>query len=413
MSHGKFNKLMDGKRQGVYHLSFSDAGGAANVAKTLVEFQSSKYGNVHFMNIISGSLYDKEILFKNPDLACSSFIDNYVLRKRNTETLYSNYRISYLNSNTKILKSSDKKIFHIHWLPGFIQAKQLNAFFNTTNKIIISLHDMWFFTGGCHQSGDCSNFIDGCKKCPIVKKPFRKIVEKNLDFKIKAFLNSSNVQVVATSKWILDKFMNSNIMTVNPPTLIFNPIETEIFKIESRRSFEFVDNTLTLGFISNHLHDKSKGSDKIKILISKISSELPNFKIRLIVVGNGKIELNGMGIELTHQGYLSSQKSLSRFYNQIDFLISLGSNETSSTVIKEAMSCGCPVISIQNESNIELLKNNQNSITGDSMEQLVSRFIYFLEHGNYRLLSFHARDFIVENFDVSVISELYSHLYYE
>ena len=34
--------------------------------------------------------------------------------------------------------------------------------------IVWSLHDMWAFTGGCHYTNECLNYLKGYGNCPVL-----------------------------------------------------------------------------------------------------------------------------------------------------------------------------------------------------------------------------------------------------
>ncbi|RLD83483.1 MAG: glycosyl transferase group 1, partial [Bacteroidetes bacterium] len=57
-----------------------------------------------------------------------------------------------------LIKEAD--IIHIHWFnQGFLSLKNLKRLIALNKPIVWTLHDMWAFTGGCHYSGDCENYM--------------------------------------------------------------------------------------------------------------------------------------------------------------------------------------------------------------------------------------------------------------
>ena len=64
------------------------------------------------------------------------------------------------NINTHI-KQYD--LFNIHWVGGGFQS--IDSIAKITKPIILTLHDSWAFTGGCHIPYPCEKFKTKCGAC--------------------------------------------------------------------------------------------------------------------------------------------------------------------------------------------------------------------------------------------------------
>ncbi|MFN5981137.1 MAG: glycosyl transferase, partial [Pseudanabaena sp.] len=62
------------------------------------------------------------------------------------------------------IQSIHPDILNLHWISGgFVQIETLKKF---KEPIVLTLHDMWALTGGCHYSQDCDRYTISCGNCP-------------------------------------------------------------------------------------------------------------------------------------------------------------------------------------------------------------------------------------------------------
>ena len=81
-------------------------------------------------------------------------------------------------------------------------------------KVVLTLHDPWFITGRCVHFYDCDKWKSGCKKCPNLETlfPFKEDnCHEMWELKKKVFDNI-NIDIVVSSRWMLDLVENSPIM---------------------------------------------------------------------------------------------------------------------------------------------------------------------------------------------------------
>src|SRR4029077_3711705 len=78
--------------------------------------------------------------------------------------------------------------------------------------VVITLHDMWHFTGGCFLYRGCDRFTESCAPCPILKTPLNRVLAKDeLRRKLQTY-QSRRVQFVANSQWLADLADRSSIV---------------------------------------------------------------------------------------------------------------------------------------------------------------------------------------------------------
>ncbi|MCB0502451.1 MAG: glycosyl transferase group 1, partial [Bacteroidetes bacterium] len=61
-------------------------------------------------------------------------------------------------SKHPLIKAAD--IIHLHWINlAFLSINSIKQLAVLNKPVVWTLHDMWAFTGGCHYSGDCTNYL--------------------------------------------------------------------------------------------------------------------------------------------------------------------------------------------------------------------------------------------------------------
>jgi hypothetical protein len=137
----------------VEHISTFSQGGAGRIAKILVQVQNEIGIS---SNLISYGEYNlRSNWFKFPRQFFCALIDNIIFSKSANNTFLSLMRAKI---SIKTFWQTKKIIYHLHWIPGVLSLKDLSVAMKSEN-IVITLHDSWFFTGGCHYNDKCFKFL--------------------------------------------------------------------------------------------------------------------------------------------------------------------------------------------------------------------------------------------------------------
>ena len=70
------------------------------------------------------------------------------------------------NGVHKHIQSQDADVVHIHWINHNFMT--LSELLKINKPILLSCHDMWYFTGGCHYDEERGRFTTGCGLCPAL-----------------------------------------------------------------------------------------------------------------------------------------------------------------------------------------------------------------------------------------------------
>ena len=87
-----------------------------------------------------------------------------VLPKTINGQFFSDDRSQYGGSESERLPPHD--VINLHWTAGFVDQPALFRRPPANTPVVITMHDMNPFTGGCHYDMGCGRFTGKCGQCP-------------------------------------------------------------------------------------------------------------------------------------------------------------------------------------------------------------------------------------------------------
>jgi glycosyltransferase involved in cell wall biosynthesis len=395
------------------HFSTNDTGGAGNAAYTLhknltelghesILFVSKK--STKDIKVVQISnfffLYLLKFLYKVIKYL-NVFKKNYYFHDNRLTTIISLYKIK------KLLKFKPDFIF-IHSISNFISLKliyKVQKYFNA--PLFWLLMDMAPFTGGCHFSWGCDNYLISCKKCPAINIFFLKnLAEKNLKFK-SIYLKKMKINIISTSKFLMKQSSHSKLFSNLNNYYIPLGINENIFKPTEDKNYKRLTNNLKIDgkiilFSTSDIMEERKGFKYLlKSLIDIDLNNLISKNLTLLTFGflNKKIEFNN--IKHYHYPYTLNLDKRIEIYNLADFFISTSIEDSGPTTIIEAMMCGVPVISFNTGNAVDYVINGFNGYKVRLKDSVDLRNkitkIFSLNSDELLNLSKNARIFSVEN----------------
>lgn len=218
-------------------------------------------------------------------------------------------------------------ILHFHNWYNLISQKEILRLNKEGYRIVLTLHDERFFTGGCHYAFECKKFRIDCNACPELANVFNRLPSKNLN-SIAKLLEESNSHLVfiAPSRWIKEEALSS--LLLKNQRVVFIP-NTLGIKGESMKPQLYTprepQSVLKIGIASMDNSSYIKGGDLILEVESRIASS--NLQIKMIYLSQ-----------------INEQDSPKEFWGMIDYLLVASRADNSPNVIHEAKSFGIPVI---------------------------------------------------------------------
>ena len=321
-------------------LSFSDYKGGASIAAYSI-FKSIKKKNVLFLTAYKKFEYSKEIYssLKKIYIFNLRVIEKILIYFFSKKKFHQSLNIFNTYTQREISKLSPDLI-NIHWINrSMISLKELISF---KEKVVVSLHDMWFINSTEHYS---------------IKKKKENLLSKYCLDQKKKFLYKDNVYFITHNNWMYNKLIQFH-PKLKKKTFIskYYPIDTNLFKPRNKKKLRIkykipIDKKVVL-FSAQDTKDKRKGFDYFKKIL-KILSKDDRFYFITIGKNNPKLE-NFKNFK--HVEFLANDKT-SDFYSLSDVYICSSIIDNLPLTILEALSSGNLVISFKNGGAEELLKN--------------------------------------------------------
>ncbi|RLD80493.1 MAG: glycosyl transferase group 1, partial [Bacteroidetes bacterium] len=286
-----------------------------------------------------------------------------------------------------LIKEAD--IIHIHWFnQGFLSLKNLKRLIALNKPIVWTLHDMWAFTGGCHYSGDCENYMVSCGNCPFIKNPS----EKDLSYKIlkkkKTILKDANITFVTCSNWLKAKAKESSLLKDFIVVSIPNPIDQKQFypmdKKMIREKLSLPADKKLILFAAANISDKRKGLSyllKALELVEKNNS-IPT-DLEIVTFGKSDDSVfNNLPFNVHNLGILSKTEKIAEAYNAADLFVLPSLEDNLPNTIMESLACGTPVLAFKTGGIPEMIDHKKNGYLADykSAEDLKKGLVFILNH---------------------------------
>ncbi len=279
-----------------------------------------------------------------------SYID--ARRTALSNTLFSPQVAGYSFKQSRILDDFD--IINIHWVAHFLAPHTVAEFLATGKPVIFTLHDMLAFTGGCHYSAGCQGYRETCVPCPQLNEDVLKLAAWTLDRKRRLF-RATNVSVIAPSRWLADCAAESGVFAPESISTIPNAVEIDLFrptrKQIAKESLGIDPSVKTLLFGAGDNREHRKGFDLLIEMLHRLKSDpridslIAEQRLRILVFGEGNLELQATEIPLLNLGAVRNDARLALIYSAADLLILSSREDNLPNVMLEAMSCATPVIS--------------------------------------------------------------------
>ena len=238
-------------------------------------------------------------------------------------------------------------VVHLHSMARFVDYGQFFAHAPASTVIVRTLHDMSFFTGGCHYAGACTRYTEQCGRCPILGTGEDNDLSRQIwRRKSAAFgkLPASRLHIVAPSHWIGQAARRSRLLSNVPVTVIPLGIDTDIFyardRGHARRQLGIDEHADVVLFVANGIDRPEKG---FRVLSEALQQLKHRDNLLFIVVGAGRM-VPTPAIPHRHFGNITDREFMSLVYSAADIMAMPSIQENFPQVALEALACGTPVV---------------------------------------------------------------------
>ena len=400
----------------ILHVNTELAGGAAwcamrinkSLAKLGVESKMLFANGLSMPEGVEGAIakQDKEFWYSNPMLGKVKHMLNRMpwywdkekadiqlseaKSRINVETKpYTHHPFScYKNiANHPLVEWAD--IIHLHWVSGFVDYPTF--FKNVKKPIVWTLHDM-------HPSRGVMHFYSNYSVLPPELRDIDDILCK---IKRKSVLEASNLNVVAISAFMEDEIVHSPVLCGFKHSMIHNGVDTQIFQPQERQ-----ERHNCFLFSSYDIWDNRKGLQRVIAALEKL--KIPN-TILVVVGANASKRKPEASFPIIEKGLITDQIELAKIYSQADYFINASYEEAFAQTPLEAMSCGTPVISTPCSGAKDLIRPFNGVICSGYDSNAIAEGLQKAINIQYN--SNTIRQYIIENYEYSIIAQQYKDLY--
>lgn len=269
--------------------------------------------------------------------------------------------LSFQSLEIKSLFDFQPDVINLHSMYNLVNFQTLHEILKADIPLVMTLHDERSYTGGCHNSFGCLQFIDGCNSCPGATRIGKFLVKREFNFE-KAIMQKQieKIAIVAPSNWILHRATQSLKLGGVKSYLIPNPIpsiQPQRAKGNRRRSGDIERKPRMIGFCAANINSNFKGLNHLLEALKEIYQE-KSIDFNLDLIGRGEIDLEKFEFSIV-RSECKTDVELYQKFSDLDLLVvpSLGDNAPS--VITEAQTVGTRVIGSMAGGIPEMLGFNQ------------------------------------------------------
>lgn len=248
------------------------------------------------------------------------------------------------------LDSYNPDILHLHNLHGcYINLPMLLKYAAKKDiAVVVSLHDCWFYTGGCshYTRVDCNKWLQECGNCPRRYEEFPALLydgsAAQLRDRKKLFGKIKNLTAVGVSRWIVDEARKAVFRNARCEA-IHNGVDTDFFHpaaSDFRKKYHLEGKFVILAPANKWFLDINRAT--FDYFAARLTDDM-----RLVFIGNGADE-SRMTDKMINIGYVSSREEIRDIYSACDVMANCTREESLSLLNVEVQACGTPVVTYSN-----------------------------------------------------------------
>jgi glycosyltransferase involved in cell wall biosynthesis len=291
-------------------------------------------------------------------------IERIKLQKYNPYAIFSLAPAGFNITNRRSIRDAD--IIYLHWINrGLLSINGIENLLKLNKPVYWVLHDMWPFTGGCHYSFNCKQYMVLCGCCTLLQEnsSATDISTQLLSQKMRHWGKYKNLHIITPSTWLANCAKESRLFNKLNITSIPNTIDLDEYtpheKSLTRAQFGLRQDTKVVLFGAH------AGADNPYKGWKYMQQALKNIKIKNIeaVVLGSQLDqdiIDQIPMRVTCTGTLTNETSLSALYSTADVFVSPSLVDNLPNTIVESMACDTPVVGFDTGGIPDLIKHKEN-----------------------------------------------------
>jgi glycosyltransferase involved in cell wall biosynthesis len=317
----------------------------------------------------------------------------------------------------RIVDELQPDLIHLHWITGgFIRLESLASL---PCPVVWTLHDMWAFTGGCHNATDCVRYKTGCGLCPLLHSTRENdLSRKTFNRKRKVYDAIKSLTITTPSQWLAGQVRESSLLAGRPVYIIGNGLDSNVFKptgrMEARKRLDLPqDKKIVLFGAIRATETPLKGfrilTEALKILDRK--------DILLVVFGSSDPSgADISGLEVRFKGAVHDDAVLADLYSTADVVAVPSRQEVFGQAASEALACGTPVVAFGVTGLLDIVDHQATGYLADPFkpESMAEGIRWILENpSRHKALCTAARLSAEQRFSITTITIRFLECYHK
>lgn len=294
-------------------------------------------------------------------------------------------------------------------LPAFHRAPSIAC------PVVVTLHEMSPFTGGCSYAGGCSRFAGQCGDCPLVTlRGPGDLSHQGWQRRRTAYARRPPIRLhfVADSHWLAGQALRSSLLRHHTVSVIHYGLDTEVFRpldrALAREVFRVPSGVRVVSFAAASVTDDRKG---MRYLVEALHAMTPR---PFLLTWGRDLPTALASIPHLHLGSIGNEHLLSLAYSAADVFVMPSLEEAFGQTALESLACGTPVVAFAAGGIPDSVRHEQTGLlapVGDAsalragIERLLS------DRQAWDRLSHQARQMVVAEFSLELNARRYLQLY--
>ena len=333
------------------------------------------------------------------------------------------FLVDIANAGTDITKNIEFEradVIHLHWVnQGYLSIKNLNKILHSGKRVVITMHDQWYFTGICHYSGDCDKYTSHCHHCTLMNGTALGDFASQLFDKKQHIYEDSKVTFVGCSQWMANLARTSALTQGHKVVSIPNAINTEQFrpldKTAARKELSLPLKGKLLLFGCQRITDERKGFRYLVDALQIIKRDNPEIaqNTEIVVVGGKADSISShLPFSIIPVSYVSDPQKMIALYNAVDLYVTPSLQDNLPNTIMEALACGTPCVGFDVGGIPEMIDHKKNGYVArykDSAD--FAEGIKWVLTSDHDTLSTKAREKVMNNYTEDIVAKKYIEVY--
>lgn len=319
-------------------------------------------------------------------------------------------------------------VIHLHWTnQAMLSLADLKKILQSGKRVVWTMHDMWTFTGVCHNADDCKRWLTGCGKCPQLMRPALGDLSATTFERKKRAYAAGAMTLVGCSQWMAQMAAQAPLLQGQRVVSIPNPIDTHFYapastegqpsQAEVREALGFPPHKKLIFFTAFKVTDPYKGIDHLRQALQLLRERDAEWAEGVAVVLAGK---GGEGLteafgptEVYDMGFVSTAQRMRQLYQACDILVMPTLRDNLPNTIVEAMACALPCVAYSVGGVPQMIDTGVNGYLAPlgKPEALAQGIYTVLRSPSFAALQRNARTKAVTNYSQEAVAREYLKIY--